>query len=138
MGALLCINLIFYGQTIDSLKLGSGGGFAGTVTVYKYAKGKVLKGKGLTTISYTDRACICGKDKRNIVKIAQDLFNKDLNYNSPGNTYEFIEIYSKGKVVKLTWTKPMDSADSGNLDPLVLSKIEDIKNIFHKLKFKSI
>ena len=72
------------------ITLGSGGGFAGTTTVYKVTpKGKVFKGAGIGDVEFS----MCGKIRKNkakqIVKRVADEVTES-SFDHPGNLFYFI------------------------------------------------
>ena len=72
------------------ITLGSGGGFAGTTTVYKVTpKGKVFKGAGIGDVEFS----MCGKIRktkaRQIVKRVADEVTES-SFDHPGNLFYFI------------------------------------------------
>lgn len=72
------------------ITLGSGGGFAGTTTVYKVTpKGKVFKGAGIGDVEFS----MCGKIRKTkakqIVKRVADEVTES-SFDHPGNLFYFI------------------------------------------------
>lgn len=120
-------------QDIDSLKIGNGGGFTGSVVVYKFQQKQVLKGKGVAIIKYHERSKICGRKRKSLVKSAQYILNEGTALDAPGNQYQFLEIYSQNKSIKLIW----NTATEANINPSVLTQIQNIKALIQDLKFKT-
>ena len=83
--------------------VGSGGGFAGTATVYKVTpKGLVFKGNGIGDIKFD----LCGKIKKARAKeIIARVNNHALagKFNHPGNLYYFITYSENGMEQTITW-----------------------------------
>jgi hypothetical protein len=88
----------------------------------------MLKGKGMASIKYSEQAKITCKKRKKILTNAKSLLQEGMDINNPGNTYQFIEIYSKGKILKMVWHQTEISAVS-------LQYIENIKEIIKNLKF---
>lgn len=122
-----CLSSI-YSQEIDSLKIGSGGGITGIVNLYKYENGKIYKGKGIVNFNYFESAFVKGKKKKKLQKACKSILKTGTDQNKPGNTYQFIEIYSKGKTLKLVWT-------NNDLPTNILQNIETLKEIIKTLQF---
>lgn len=86
------------------LTISTGGGFAGTATVYKVSlDGKVLKGNGLGQISYTEESKVKKSTIKKCFRKAQALLLSTPNFNHPGNIYYSIAIIEKDKESKITW-----------------------------------
>ncbi|HEY3406106.1 MAG TPA: hypothetical protein VGK59_22120 [Ohtaekwangia sp.] len=86
------------------ISVGSGGGFAGTVTTYKIIpNGKVFKGSGLGDIKFTE----CGKIKKSAAKkfvsAVADQTRLNTSFSHPGNLYYFIRYTENGKEQTITW-----------------------------------
>ena len=86
------------------VSLGSGGGFAGTATVYKLTpNGLVFKGSGIGDIKFD----LCGKIKKGKAKkfIARvnDHARAVSQFNYPGNLYYFITYSEKETQQTITW-----------------------------------
>jgi hypothetical protein len=86
------------------ITVGTGGGFAGTSTVYKVtAKGEVFKGNGVGDIKFT----LCGKIKRakakEIIAKVTDQARAASPFSHPGNLYYFIASTENGNEQTVTW-----------------------------------
>lgn len=86
------------------ITVGTGGGFAGTSTVYKVtAKGEVFKGNGVGDIKFT----LCGKIKRakakEIIAKVTDQARAASPFSHPGNLYYFIASTENGNEQTITW-----------------------------------
>lgn len=125
---LLSWSALVYSQEIDSLKIGSGGGITGGVTVFKFEKTRMLKGKGMVSIKYNESAPLKCKKRKKFLKNAKSLLQEGVDINNPGNTYQFIEIYSKDKILKMVWHQ-------SEIPAATLQYIENIKEIVKNLKF---
>ncbi len=125
---LLSWSALVYSQDIDSLKIGSGGGITGSVTVFKFENTRMLKGKGMVSIKYNESAPVKCKKRKKLLKNAKSLLREGAELNSPGNTYQFIEIYAKGKILKMVWHQ-------SEIPAATLQYIENIKEIIKNLKF---
>lgn len=133
VAAFIFITFLSSAQDIDSVKIGSGGGFTGSVLVYKFQQKRVLKGKGVAIIKYNEKAKICGGKRKSLIKSAQIVLNEGSPIDAPGNQYQFIEVYSKNKSIKLIWS----TASENNINPNVLIQVHTIKAIIQQLKFKT-
>ncbi len=118
------------GQRIDSLTIGSGGGFTGQVTSYKVIKCKIYKGKGLAAIKYSEEAKLKRRSKKILNKGAKGLQKKNTSLNKPSNTYKFIRIYSKGKITEIVWGDP-----SPEIPKEVIDYYDKISEVIKNLKF---
>lgn len=132
--AILILSGVFHTQAQEKfITLGSGGGFAGTTTVYKITeKGEVFKGKGLGEIVYTE----CGKIKRSQAKkffknVSAQLQAADFNH--PGNLYYFLTIAENGNEKKVTW----GDADHKVPEPIRTTH-QEIQATVTPIKFKPI
>ena len=104
---LFALCLFFYScgsVSSDFVSVGSGGGFAGTATVYKVTpKGEVFKGGGIGEIKFTQRGKIKkGQAKAIIAKVAEQARTTP-PFSHPGNLYYFIESTENGAEKKITW-----------------------------------
>lgn len=82
----------------------SGGGVAGTATVYKIEEGgKVLKGKGLAEIAYTEESKLKKCAAKRYFKEAKAVLKSSPDFIHPGNMYSSIALYDGGKEGKITW-----------------------------------
>lgn len=105
------------------VSIGSGGGFAGTATVYKVTpKGLIFKGEGIGDIKFT----LCGKIKRGRAKeiisevIVQTRATKEFRH--PGNMYYFIGYTENDNQKTITW---------GDADHQVPDKIKKLYEDVH-------
>jgi hypothetical protein len=108
MKSLLLLSVMLCFQNVlaqnDFSTIGSGGGIAGTATVYKiYLDGKVLKGKGLGEITYSEQSKIGRSTIKKFFKKVKANVITIQNFNHPGNLYYFISLSDKGNVSKITW-----------------------------------
>lgn len=114
--------------------LGSGGGFAGTATVYKVTpNGLVFKGNGVGDIKFTH----CGKIKKARAKEIVDRIAGQAHavseFSHPGNLYYFIGYTENEKQQTLTW---------GDADHPVPDEIrnlyEDVYAAISEIKYRPI
>jgi hypothetical protein len=89
------------------VSIGSGGGFAGTATVYKVTpKGLIFKGDGIGDIKFT----LCGKIKKSRAKsIIARVTEQTIaitDFSHPGNIYYFIGYTENEKQHAITWGNP--------------------------------
>ena len=125
---------IFSSAQEKSATIGSGGGFAGTAIVYKITPdGKVLKGRGVGEIKYTE----CAKIKKtHALKYLQSVSEQTQSYpefNHPGNLYFFIGYAENTNQQKVTW------GDAGNPVPESIQKLyQEINTALNSLRFKPI
>jgi len=123
----LLVSLFFhvsYGQE-SYLLVGSGGGVAGTATVYKITRdGKVLKGKGLDEIAYTEEAKLKKCTTKKYFKKAKAVLKSTAKFNHPGNLYSSLTLYNEGNEGKMTW------GDAAHPAP------EDAKKLYQKINEK--
>ena len=129
---LLSLSFLAQSQTVDSLKIGSGGGFSGQVQVTKITKGQALKGAGLVQIQYNSKACLKKKQYKQLEQIAEGLFSKTDGFDHPHNTNKFIEIYSKGQSKRYVWGDPSFTPPQE-----VLDLYNQANQLIASLKFKS-
>ena len=86
------------------LLVSTGGGIAGTATVYKIAmNGKVQKGKGLGDIVYTEASKLKKCKVKKYVKKSRTLMTTNPDFNHPGNIYYSITLSESGQEKKITW-----------------------------------
>jgi hypothetical protein len=86
------------------VSIGSGGGFAGTATVYKVTpKGLIFKGEGIGDITFT----LCGKIRKTrakqIIGQVADQARAATEFQHPGNLYYFIGYTENEKQQTITW-----------------------------------
>lgn len=116
------------------VSLGSGGGFAGTATVYKVTpNGLIFKGDGIGDIKYT----LCGKikkgDARKIIARVADKARATAGFSHPGNLYYFIGYTENEKQQTLTW------GDANHPVPDEVKKLyEDVYAIVSEIKYRPI
>jgi hypothetical protein len=104
------------------LLVSSGGGFAGTATVYKISlDGIVMKGKGLGEINFPEQSKIKKRKATKYFKDAKKVIASAGSFNHPGNLYFSITLYEKGKESKITW------GDAAHAAP------EDAKKLYQKI-----
>src|SRR5688572_2872475 len=86
------------------ITVGSGGGFAGTVTTYKITpRGEIFRGKGLGDIKFTECAKIKKSAAKKWISSTSEKTSANLAFNHPGNLYYFLTYSEKGKVQTITW-----------------------------------
>jgi hypothetical protein len=86
------------------LTISTGGGVTGTSMVYKTStNGKVLKGKGLVQITFTEEARLKKNKTKKCFRKAQALLMSTPNFSHPGNVYYSIAIRDKDKEGKIVW-----------------------------------
>ena len=98
---------IFFSITVVAqekfITVGSGGGFAGTATVYKITTdGKVFKGNGIADIKFTE----CGKIKKTKAKEFVSQVSQQVNaktFSHPGNLFYFISFTESNNERTITW-----------------------------------
>lgn len=104
------------------LLVSNGGGVAGTATVYKISSdGKVLKGKGLGEINYSEESKLKKCAARKYFKRAEKLMASSPDFNHPGNVYSSITLYEQGKENRIAW------GDAEHAAP------EDAKKLYQKI-----
>jgi hypothetical protein len=104
------------------LLISSGGGVVGTATVYKiHPDGKVLKGKGLGEIKYTEAGKLKKCATKKYFKRAKAAVKSNPEFNHPGNMYSSIAVVEEGKENKITWGDADHAAS------------EDIKKLYEKI-----
>ena len=116
------------------VSLGSGGGFAGSATVYKVTpKGLVFKGSGIGDIKFD----LCGKIKRTLAKQivarASNQSHAVAEFNHPGNLYYFITYSDKEMQQTITW------GDADHPAPDEIKELYDeIYSAVSKIKYRPI
>ena len=86
------------------LLVSSGGGVAGTATVYKIEEGgKVSKGQGLAEIAYTEESKLKKCAARKYFKQAKAVLRSSPDFIHPGNMYSSLALYDEGKESRITW-----------------------------------
>ena len=98
----LCV-LSSFGQE-NYLLVGSGGGVAGTATVYKIDEtGTVRKGQGLGEIAYTEESKLKKCAAKRYFKRAKSVLKSSPDFIHPGNMYSSLALYEGGKESRITW-----------------------------------
>ncbi len=116
------------------VSLGSGGGFAGTVTVYKVTpNGLVFKGSGIGDVKFD----LCGKIKKahakKIIARVNDQAHAVTQFSHPGNLYYFITYSDKEVQETITW------GDSDHPVPDQIKKLyDDIHAHVSEIKYRPI
>lgn len=95
-----------YCQSIDSIRIGSGGGITGKVMVYKVANGKVHKGKGLTYFEYFENQKLSKQEINKIFCTGKKILKNNSEFSYPYNYYYFLELFTKSRNKKYTWGDP--------------------------------
>lgn len=113
--------------------LGTGGGFAGTATIYKITpKGLVFKGSGIGDVEFG----LCGKIKKAQARqfIARvNNHTRPAKFNHPGNLYYFITYTEKGIEQTITW------GDANYPAPDEIKKLYDeINSSVSEIKYRPI
>jgi hypothetical protein len=86
------------------ITMGSGGGFAGTATVYKItSKGKVFKGKGIGEITYSESAKIKRAKAKKYIREVSKQTQSNSPFSYPGNLYYFIKYVEGASEYIITW-----------------------------------
>lgn len=98
-----------FAQSIDSVKIGNGGGFAGQTTVFKIVGKKIWKAQGMGALVYTQEAKLTRKSHKQIKKGGQALLS-EAPFNHPANMYKWVELFSQGKSYKFVWGDPQFSS----------------------------
>ncbi len=116
------------------ITLGAGGGFAGTVNMYKITEdGVVLKGQGLGEIKFTEQGKLKQTKIRKCIKAVADQTSAISQFKHPGNMYYFLSYHDGDIERNITW---------GDLSHPVPEAIQDIyENLVAQLKsvdFKAI
>jgi hypothetical protein len=89
------------------LLVSSGGGVAGTATVYKIDKaGNVMKGQGLGEIEYTEESKLKKCAAKRYFKHAKAVLKSSPDFIHPGNMYSSLALYEEGKESRITWGHP--------------------------------
>ena len=97
-----CI-LSSYAQS-SYLLISSGGGVAGTATVYRIDEaGKVMKGQGLGEIEYTEESKLKKCAAKRYFKHANAVLKSSPDFIHPGNMYSSLALYEDGKERRITW-----------------------------------
>ncbi len=117
-----------------SVTIGSGGGIVGTATVYKITPdGKVLKGKGIGEIKYTECAKLKKARASKYIQSAFEQTQSTPEFNHPGNLYFFIGYAENTFERKVTW------GDSSNSVPDSIQKLyQEINAMLNSIRFKPI
>lgn len=119
---LFCIVFCASHAQENYLLVRSGGGVAGTATVYKISPdGKVLKGKGLSDVNYTEESRLRKCSVKKYFKGARTVMKSNPDFNYPGNMYAAIVLMDHGQEKKITW------GDTSHAAP------EDAKKLYEKI-----
>lgn len=110
-----------FSQTeVSSIRFGSGGGFTGSETVYSIDQSgqifnihETLDGKNNTFLKFVGK-----KTAKPFFQQAKEL--QDYHYNSPADTYSFIEFRGAESFNKIAW------GDSAKVDARVLSMYNNL------------
>lgn len=97
--------MMSYAQ-LDSIIVGSGGGFSGKVTSYKITGRCVFKANGLISPPYKEATRLKRKKKKYIFRTAEQLWKQQQGFEHPSNMYKFMTLYSGGKSKHFTWGDP--------------------------------
>jgi len=119
-----------FSQDLDSIKVGSGGGFTNQATVYKIVQKKVWRAQGIASLSYTQMAKLRCREHKQIKKGAQALRNEP-TFDHPSNTYKWVEIFYEGKSSKFQWGDPLYPPSNS-----VLSYYQFLNQLIPTLTFK--
>jgi len=93
-------------QTIDSIKIGNGGGFTGNASAYKISNQGIAKKSTLQPAKFGKPSKIKKSKYTKILKEAKTVLEQNEEFSKPFNTYKFVEIYSNGTSKKYTWGDP--------------------------------
>ena len=86
------------------LLVSSGGGVAGTATVFKINReGKVMKGQGLAEITYKEEGKLKKCTAKKYFKQAKAVLQSSPDFIHPGNMYSSLALYDEGKESRITW-----------------------------------
>lgn len=86
------------------LVVSSGGGIAGSATVFKIGlDGKVLKGKGSGTVNFDEQSKLKKSVAQMYYRKVKMAVKTASDFNHPGNMYYSIAIFENGKENKITW-----------------------------------
>jgi hypothetical protein len=111
------------------LLIASGGGVAGTATVYKIdSNGTVHKGKGLGEITYSEQSKLKKCTTRRYFKKATSLMSAYPDFNHPGNVYTSITLTEAGNDKKITWGAANQEVpeDAKKLHDKIITKLSRI------------
>lgn len=129
----VCISFCAGAQS-KFVSIGSGGGFAGTVTAFKITPdGKVFKGKGVGDITFTECSKLKKSKAKRIVAKAGDQAPSSSSFHHPGNLYYYITYTGNGKEQTVTW------GDADHPVPEHIKKLYDeIQTSVSALKYKPV
>jgi len=86
------------------LVVSSGGGVTGIATVYQISPdGKVLKGKGLGQVNYSEQSEVKKSVARKYYRKTRKLVEAGPEFNHPGNIYYSLAAKENGKEKRMTW-----------------------------------
>lgn len=100
---LLSIKITLFGQSIDSIKYGTGGGVSGLMTYYKIKPKGVFRGAGKVEKNYQDKANISSRKIKLLFKNLSKTIESFPNYIYPSNQYAFITLYAGQNEYKAVW-----------------------------------
>ena len=116
------------------VSVGSGGGFTGTVTMYKITPaGKVFKGSGVGDIKFTECSKIKKSKAKKFISSGADQTRSTTSFSHPGNLYYFLKYTEDGKEQTITW------GDADHPVPDDVKKLyEEIQSSVNALRYKLI
>lgn len=117
-------------QSIDSVKVGNGGGFSGQTTVYKIVGKKIWKAQGIGSPQYVLSAKLRHKVCKHVKKEGKIIL-KETPFDEPSNTYKWLELFSEGKSYKYVWGDPRFTPPTS-----VLSYYQSLNELITTLTFK--
>ena len=115
------------------ITIGSGGGFAGTTTVYKVTpKGKVFKGAGIGDVEFSHCGKIKKSEAKQIMKRVADQVTES-SFNHPGNLFYFISYTEDNNERTFKW------GDADHPIPTDVKKLyEEVLASVNGVRFKPI
>lgn len=126
----LSLLIVQLAQSQDKvLLIASGGGVAGTATIYKIsADGIVKKGKGLGEIAYSEESKLKKCTAKRYFRKAKSLVSAYPDFNHPGNVYTSITLSDAGNEKKITWgaTDHETPEDAKKLHDKIITKLSQI------------
>ena len=103
-GLLFFLSIYCTNAQDTALIIGSGGGVVGTATVYKITPdGKVLKGGGMDTYTYSAGSKVKKSIAKKLFRTSNKLGLESLQFNHPGNLYYFLTTTSQSGSNTVTW-----------------------------------
>jgi hypothetical protein len=104
----LFFSCYLWAQSIDSVRVGTAGGFSGQATSYLIHHHKINKTVGFSgtppTVSPFEK--LSYKQFHTVKKGAKSIWPEIKSFEQPSNLSKWIEIYSKGESRKYTWGDP--------------------------------